>query len=384
LLQHSHEEDWHSEKDFTIANQHKQPFLVCSQDSEIIAFDNRYPSWLEQSYITLIIHKEMWNMENTLGVIALIVVAGIILVALFEYRIRKPDDLVLHLTKGQIRLREGLVYPRHLSLPLKRTISPIQLNMEMTAAGNLGVNLKLVGSVAPSIDHIQSLVRVGGWSSDAVSRAAEEAQVILQGLVKEYTEHLEIQDLSSTKVLNFLYEQSSLIEEKLGVELISLAVQSLEPTDPEITLALRQQEQARLFEQTEQLNHQARAVAAKAKYQTDVDIAKMDHDLELKKAELNKILFEKETILAHQRLEDELARNRMRLAFEKEEVDVLKSSPELLLLTPQAARLAEASQNLKNARTVVSFTPQELTQGSELLSLFQELLQRVLEAKKGD
>ena len=52
------------------------------------------------------------------------------------------------------------------------------------------------------------------------------------------------------------------------------------------------------------------------------------------------------------------------------------------MLTPQAARLAEASQNLKNARTIVSFTPQELAQGSELLNIFQNLMQRAIENKK--
>jgi hypothetical protein len=72
----------------------------------------------------------------------------------------------------------------------------------------------------------------------------------------------------------------------------------------------------------------------------------------------------------------------MRLAFEKEELEILKSNPELLMLTPQAARLAEASQNLKNARTVISISPQDLAQGSEYLSLFQNLLQKALEAKK--
>ncbi len=178
---------------------------------------------------------------------------------------------------------------------------------------------------------------------------------------------------------NYLNEQSPLINEKLGIELISLAVQSLEPTDPEITFALRQQEKARLLEQTEHLNHQARAAAAKARYQADEEIALMDHTLDLKKIELNKILLEKEAALAHQRLEDELASDRLRLAFEKEQVEVLKSSPELLMLTPQAARLAEASQNLKSARTVISFTPQELAQGSELLSLFQNFLHKALE-----
>jgi hypothetical protein len=52
------------------------------------------------------------------------------------------------------------------------------------------------------------------------------------------------------------------------------------------------------------------------------------------------------------------------------------------MLTPQAARLAEASQNLKNARTVISLSPQESAHGSELLNLFRDLLQKALEAKK--
>ena len=138
----------------------------------------------------------------------------------------------------------------------------------------------------------------------------------------------------------------------------------------------------RLLEQTERLNNRARAAAAKAKFEADEEISLMDHDLEMKKAALKKTLLEQEAGLTKQSLEEELKRNRMRLAFEKEELDVLKSSPELLMLTPQAARLAEASQNLKNARTIVSFTPQELVQGSELLSIFQNMLQKSLDEKK--
>lgn len=321
-------------------------------------------------------------MDIILGVIVGVIVVIVVLVLLFEYRIRQPDTLVLYESKRQIRFREGLLYPRHFSLHLKRTTYPLQLNIEAAALGNLEVSVKLVGSVAPSLEHIQSLIRVGGWHTDAVARATDEAQVMIQGLVKEYTEQSEIHTLSSTGMLNYLNEHSHLFKEELGIELISLAIQSLEPTDPEVAFALRQQEKARLLEQTEKLNQQARALAAKAKYQADEEITMLDHTLDLKKVELNKVLLEKEAALAHQRLEDELARNRMRLAFEKEEVEVLKNSPELLMLTPQAARLAEASQSLKSARTVISFTPNELAQGSELLSLFQSLLQKALEAKK--
>lgn len=321
-------------------------------------------------------------MDIILGVTGGIVVLGIVLVVLFEYRIRQPDTLVLFESKGEISFRQGLLYPRHFSLHLKRTTHPIQLNIEATAVGNLGVSIKLVGTVAPSLENIQSLIRVGGWNSDAVARAADEAQVVMQGMVKGYAERAEIHALSSTDILNYLNEHAPLFKEELGLDLISLVVQSLEPTDPEVGFALRQREKARLLEETEQLNQQARALAAKAKYKADEEIAMLDHTLEMKKVELNKVLLEKEAVLAHLRLEDELERNRMQLAFEKEEVEVLRSSPELLMLTPQAARLAEASQNLKSARTVISLTPHELAHGSELLSLFQNLLQKAMEAKK--
>jgi len=312
------------------------------------------------------------------AVIVVLVVASMV----FEYRVRQPDVLVLYESKGQIGLRSGLIYPRHFSLPLKRTTSPIHLTVEATAAGNLGVNVKLVGSVAPALDHVQALIRVGGWSSEAVGRAAEETGILLEGLVKEYAEQAEINALSSTGLVQYLNERADLFTEKFGVELISLAVQSLEPADSDIADALRQQEQARLLEQTERLNNQARVAVAKAKYQADENIAEMDHTLELKKVSLKKTLLEQENKLTQQRLEDELERNRLRLAFEKEELEILKNNPELLVLTPQAARLAEASQGLKNARTVISLSPQELSSGSDLLTLFQNLLNKALEAKK--
>lgn len=322
-------------------------------------------------------------MDSFAGIFVGVVLFVAVFFVLFEYRIRKPDVILLYESKGQIGVRQGLIYPRHLSLPLERTTYPIKLTIEATSVGNLEVRIKLVGSVAPSLDYVHSLIRVGGWKQDATAHAAEEVQLMLQGLVKAYVEKVEIHALSSTELISHLNQQSALFEEKYGVELISLAIDSLEPTDPEISGALRQQEQARLLEQTERLNNQARSAAAKAKFQADEGISQMEHDLQMKKLQMKGIALGKESSLAAKGLEDELARNRMRLAFEKEELEMLKNSPELLMLTPQAARLAEASQNLKNARTIVSFTPQELAQGSELLGIFQSMMQKALKEKQG-
>ncbi|HEX2994107.1 MAG TPA: hypothetical protein VHP14_04765, partial [Anaerolineales bacterium] len=187
-------------------------------------------------------------------VIAIVLVLVAAFVA-FEYRVRQPDVLVLFESKGKIGLRSGLMYPRHFSLVIKRTTTPIHLTVDAAAAGNLGVNVKLVGSVVPALDNIQTLIRVGGWSSEAISRVSEETGILLEGLVKEYTETAEINALSSTGLTKYLNERANMFQEKFGVELISLAVQSLEPTDPEIADALRQQEQARLLGQTERLNN---------------------------------------------------------------------------------------------------------------------------------
>ena len=266
-------------------------------------------------------------MDITVGVLIGAVVVIVILIVIFEYRIRKPDVLLLYETKGHISIRKGLFYPRHFSLPLERTTSPIQLTIEATAVGNLEVRIKIVGSVAPSLDHIHSLIRIGGWNNEAVARAADEVQVMLQGLVKEYIEQCEIHALSSTQILSYLNERSELIQEKFGVEVITLAVQALESTDLEISEALRQQERARLLEQTERLNHQARSAAARAKFQADEEILQMEHDLELKNAALKKTFLEQESALTYQSLEDELIRKRMRLAFEKEELELLKKQP---------------------------------------------------------
>ncbi len=320
-------------------------------------------------------------MEIILGVVVGILLVGGLLAALLEYRIRQPDVIVLYESSGQIRIRKSLLYPRHFSLPLKRTTCPLQLTIEASAVGNLVVRVKLVGSAAPSVEHIQSLIRVAGWDAEAVGRAVDQLGFLVQGLVKEYTERADIHAITSAGILSYLNEHLSLIEEKFGVELISLTVQSLEPIDPKIAEALTQQEEARLLEQTEQLNQQARVVAAKAKYRADEEIAEMEHALELRRSELKKIQFESDAELARQRIEDELERSRLRLAFEKEELELLRRNPELLMLTPQAARLAEASQSLKNARTVISLTPQELGNGSELFTLFRNLLQKELESK---
>jgi hypothetical protein len=312
------------------------------------------------------------------GVIAVL----LIVLAAYEYRLRKPDQLVLYETDGTIRLRGRVFYPRHFSLALPGTTHQMELKIDGVARGSVQIRTTLAVTVAPSRDNLASLVRVGGWKRDAVVKAAKVFETAIQGIVKEFTERYLIEEVSSEKLGEHLSANVNVRAPRFGLELVSLTVQSVDAVDPEIAEAMRRRESARILEQTELLNQKARVAAARAKLDADAQIALSEHELELKKYDLRRAELEQESVLAEKRTEDELKRSRMKLAFESEELALLKSSPELLLLSPQAARLAEASQNLRNARTIVSLGPSDTERGSRLASMFQRFLDLVLEGDK--
>jgi len=315
--------------------------------------------------------------------ITIVILAVIVVVIfVFEYRLRKPDHLILVESNGKIIIKKGRFYARHFSLALPKTTYSTQMNIEASAKGNLDIKVKLAVTVAAALNRIPELIRVGGWNNNAVAKAEKELETIIHGIVKEYAEKYEIEELSSSKIYDYLLQKVNSTIQKLGLDLISLTVQSFEALDSKIADAMRQQESARIMEQTEKLNQQARIHATKAKLKADEEIALLENNLELKKYDLKRSEMEKESSLAQKRIEDELSRKRMRLQLDKEELEMLKSSPELLMLTPQAARLAEASQSLKNAKTIVSLSPQDLSSGSELIGMFQQFLQSAVASSK--
>lgn len=312
------------------------------------------------------------------------VVIVVVAVFAFEYRFRKPDYLVLYEHRGGLALRKGLTYPRHFSLPIRRTTHSLQMTVDASSKGNLEVKVKLGVTVAASLDNLTALIRVGGWSADAVAGAAKDLESVLQGHVKSYTEQHGIESLSSEKIHEYLNQKLPANKTSLGLEVISLTILSFEPVNPQISEALRQQEHARILEQTESLNQKARIAAAKAKLKADEEIAFLENELELKKHDLKRNQLERESVLADIRVNEELKRSRKKLEYDKEELDMLRSSPELLMLTPQAARLAEASQGQKNARTIVSLSPRDVSQGSELLGTLQRMLLSAIEGYRAD
>jgi hypothetical protein len=320
-------------------------------------------------------------MEFFLIVICLLVVA-----AAFEYRVRRPDQIVVYESRGGVGVRTGRLYPRHFSTPITATTHSFAQTVDASARGSLDIRVKLAVTVGASMENLALLVRAGGWSADAVARAAKELEILLLGAIKEHTEVREIEELTSESIRAHLLERAREGKKTLGLELVGLTITSFEPANPQIAEAIRQREMARILEQTETLNQQARIAATRARLRADEEIASMENGLELRKYDLQREQLAKETALAGSRAEHELRMKRLHLDFEKEELRLLKESPELLLLTPQAARLAEASQSLKNARTVVSLAPGDAAQGNELLGMLHTFVQGALDAlarKKG-
>ncbi len=300
----------------------------------------------------------------------------------YEYRLRRPDQLILFDAAGTIGFRRVRWYPRHFSLALPGTTYPMELNLDATAKGGIPIVVKLALSIAASRNAIASLVRVGGWNIHAVEKAAKELATALHGQVKQLTETLGLEDVTSDRLRDALMQQAEITRTDFGVDIVSMTVQSIDAVDPSIAEALRQRESARIKEQTEELRQLARVAEAHARTKADDQIRDMEHAVELKKLALKRKEQEEEAHLAEFRTEEELKRNRMRLAFDKEEINILKDNPALLLLTPQAARLAEASQSLRNAKTVISLSPSEAEQGTKLAGIFQLFLENYLNTGK--
>jgi hypothetical protein len=299
----------------------------------------------------------------------------LLLAVLFEYRVRQPDKLVLYESKGEIRRRSGRFYPRHFSLSIHSTVQSFAMDVLTEAKGRVGLLVRLTAAAAADPLRIDQLIRFGGWESLAVERATEELRVAIQGLMREFTSQLEVEAISSTELSQQLEEKLRSYGERLGLEVISVTIQSIDPTDPEIAETLREREAARIRERTEKVNQEARVAAAKARVEADAKIALAEHDVELKRLSLKREEEEGQAQLERMRVQEELERRKMQLEMDRAEVELVAENPQLLILTPQVARLAEASQSLRNARTVVSLSGDELPEGSSILQTLLSLLQ---------
>ena len=307
-------------------------------------------------------------------IIAVIVI--LVLLIITEYRIKKPGQIILYESNGLVKYRKSRFYPKHFSLIIPNTTYTLTSTLDPEAKGKIALNVKFSVTVTPSINNISQLIKIGGWGKDALIDAAKELDVILQGKIKEYTENYEVEEIKSESIANSLREKLSNINSQLGLEIISLTIQSVEPADKKIADAIRQKEASRILEETEKNNQQVRIQTAQIKLKADEEILNYEHELEMKRLHLKEIEEEKDAELALKKLNEQVKRDKIKLDIDKEEMGIFKNNPELLLLTPQVARLAEASQNLKNAKTVVSLG--DIENGSQLVKILKNFLDGLL------
>lgn len=307
-------------------------------------------------------------MEITIGIIILV----LLILIVSEYRIKKPGQIILFESKGLVKYRKSNFYPKHFSLIIPNTTYTLSSVVEPEAKGKIALVVKFTVTVTPSMNNISRLIRLGGWGKDVLIDAAKELDVILQGKIKEFTENFDIEGLKTESITKYLNEKLIDANTQLGLEILSLTIQSVEPADKKIADAIRQKEASRILEETEKNNQQVRIQTAQLKLKADEEILNYEHDLEMKKFHLKQIEQDKEAELSLKKLNEQVKRDKIKLDIEKEEMGIFKNNPELLLLTPQVARLAEASQNLKNAKTVVSLG--DIENGSQLVDMLKNFL----------
>ena len=310
------------------------------------------------------------------------IVAVLILIIIFEYRVRKPDQIVLFEKNNIISTRKARFYPRHFSLAISGSVQSQVIEVEAEAKGHLLVNIRIALTAAAAHEQLNNLIRTGGWKENCVKAAIEEGKILLESYTKEFCANYEIEELSSEKLTDHLNNKFVKDCPEFGLNIVSLSTQSIEPKEKEIIIALQQREEARLEEQTEQTRQKVRTNIAQTKAKADQQILQSEHELELKKLDLKKIREKHEADLAKTRISEELDLKNMQLDFEKREMKLLQKNPELLMLSPQLARLAEASQQLPNAKTVVSLGQGDLQQGSQIIETIQTVLQTIFSNKQ--
>jgi hypothetical protein len=299
-------------------------------------------------------------------------VAALVTYILVEYRIKKPDEIALYEKGGEIRARKGRWYPRHFTLAVSGSAHPLSLEIEAEAKGKLPIRAEVALNMVASRNRLDELVKAGGWKPNAVAVAAKELTVVAQSLVGEYAEGKDVEELSVESLGAFLKERIAPAAATLGLEATAVVAQSVDPADEKIVEAMRKRESARIFEETELEDQKARVEAARAKNDADEKIAELEHRLALKRLDLRKVEEAKDAELAERRVVEEMKIKRERLAAEREELAAIAERPELLLLSPQMARLAESAQSLRNARTVVSLSPSDLSNGFEAIQAARE------------
>jgi regulator of protease activity HflC (stomatin/prohibitin superfamily) len=306
------------------------------------------------------------------------VLGGIVLIVLVVFYIvferKRPDQLILIEKKGNVIVWTYAFYPKYRCLSLPYTTRSVSTEVKTQARGKVDVVIKLTVSFYPDAEHIENLIHIGGWSTDALSHIEKELAGTAQGIIGEIIEPLDITEMPRENIAKTVKVRLNASAENIGIKITGVTVINAEASDLKIVEAIKKREEARIQEEAEKTIQASRIAQAEMKAQADQAILSAEHDTAMKKLALRRIEEAEAAILAKAALEQQVERRNIELTVEKAEVELLAKNPSLLLLSPQLTRLTEASQQLKNAETVVTLSndcfnqlPQPLQQILNLL-----------------
>ena len=204
---------------------------------------------------------------------------------------------------------------------------------------------------------IAILLRTGTKGKSAIEMAEEilrSAGGTFKGLAGKDID--EITKITREQINSDVKKRLQETETSLGIKVTSVTVYSAEAADKKIADAIRQREEARIQEEAEKISQAARIAQTRVQIEANERIAEAQHALTIKELKLREKQEAVTAELERKKAEQEIERRQLFLDLERQEVELLTQNPSLLLLTPQVARLAEASQQLKGAKTVVSIS----------------------------
>jgi len=295
--------------------------------------------------------------------IGLILAGSVLLIFMglvFMVQRKRPDQLVLREKRGTVVRWTYAFYPKQICLSLPNTVQSFLTEIRTLGRGKIEVLVKVNVSFYADAANLENLTRVGGWSPTALKNVEKELTTTLTGLVGSVVENLEITEIQRETISQAVLEKLKPVAENSGVRISALTIISADPVDPKITDALKKLEEARLQEITDRTLQAARTLQAELKAQADQKIAQAEHEVALKKLALQKIREAEAAELALATVKQQNERRKLELEIEKKEVEIFVQNPALLLLAPQLTRLTEASQQLKNAGTIVTFSTEFL------------------------
>ncbi|MBN2090760.1 hypothetical protein JW964_14200 [candidate division KSB1 bacterium] len=305
----------------------------------------------------------------------IVIIVIVVLYILFERK--RPDQLILIEKKGKVMVWTRAFYPKYLCLSLPYTTRSVTTEVKTQARGKIDANIKLTVSFYPDAEHIENLIHVGGWSIDALARIEKELAGTVQGIVGEIIEPLDIAEMTREHIAKTIKTRLNSIATNIGVIITGVTVLNAEASDLKIAEAIKKTEVAHIQEEAEKTIQASRTAQAEMKAKADQAILNAEHDTIMKKLALRKIEEAESAILAKAALEQQVERRNIELAIEKSEVELLAQNPALLLLSPQLTRLTEASQQLKNAETVVTLS-------ADFLNKLPQPLQQIFNLLKSD